>query len=58
MQAGTCPGKVALAEAAVFKDPLMAQIRIYVNDAGKALIEKIASEAGLTGIECGPPQRF
>jgi hypothetical protein len=46
------------AEAAVFKDPLMAQIRIYVNDAGKALIEKIASEAGLTGIECGLPQRF
>jgi hypothetical protein len=45
-------------DAAVFKDPLMAQIRIYVNDGGKALIEKIAFEAGLTGIECGLPQRF
>ncbi len=41
--------------AAVFKDPLTAPIRIYVNDAGKAEIERIASAAGLTGIECGTP---
>ena len=45
-------------EPAVFKDPLMATIRIYVNDAAKAEIERIVSGAGLTGIECGPPQRF
>ena len=37
---------------AVFKDPLTAMRRIYTNDAGKALIEQIASQAGLTGIEC------
>lgn len=45
-------------EPAVFKDPLMAPVRIYVNDAGKAEVERIVAEAGLTGIECGPPQRF
>ncbi len=45
-------------EPAIFKDPLMAPIRIYVNDAGRAEIERIAAHAGLTGIECGPPQRF
>jgi len=39
----------------VFKDPLMAQIRIQVNDSGKALIEKITFEAGLTGLECSLP---
>lgn len=46
------------AEAAVFKDPLMAKVRIYVNDAARAEIERIVAHAGLTGIECGPPQRF
>jgi hypothetical protein len=45
-------------EPAVFKDPLMAPIRIYVNDAAKAEVERIVAESGLTGIECGPPQRF
>ena len=45
-------------EAAVFKDPAMAAIRIYVNDAGRAEIERLASDAGLTGIECGAPQAF
>jgi len=44
--------------AAVFKDPKMGVIRIYVNDAGRAEIEKLASDAGLTGIECGTPQAF
>lgn len=43
-------------EAAVFKDPLTSQVRIYVNDAGKRTIEKLASDAGLTGIECGAPR--
>jgi hypothetical protein len=28
---------------------------MYVNDAGKALIERAAAVAGLTGIECGEP---
>ena len=45
-------------EPAVFKDPLMAPIRIYVNDAEKAEVERIVADARLTGIECGPPQRF
>ncbi len=40
--------------AAVFKDPLTAPVRIYVNDAGKRTVEKLATDAGLTGIECGP----
>ncbi len=40
-------------EPAVFKDPLTAPVRIYVNDAGKAIIEGIVKDAGLTGIECG-----
>lgn len=44
------------AEAAVFKDPEMARTRIYVNDAGKAIIEELVASAGLTGIECGPPE--
>ena len=44
--------------AAVFKDPKMGVIRIYVNDAGRAEIERLASDAGLTGVECGPPQEF
>ena len=45
-------------DAAVFKDPVMAPIRIYVNGAGRTEIERIVSDAGLTGIECGSPQRF
>ena len=40
-------------DAAVFKDLATADIRIYVNDAGKALIEKAVASASLTGIECG-----
>ncbi|HET6807095.1 MAG TPA: hypothetical protein VFH59_16795 [Frateuria sp.] len=42
-------------EPLVFKDPRTAPVRIYVNDAGKALIEREAGEAGLSGIECGEP---
>lgn len=45
-------------EAAVFKDPLTAPVRIYVNDAGKRLIEELAGDAQLTGIECGLPARL
>jgi len=44
--------------AAVFKDPLTAAMRMYTNDAGKELIERIAADAGLSGIECAAPQRF
>jgi len=44
--------------AAAFKDPKMGVIRIYVNDAGRAEVERLASNAGLTGIECGAPQAF
>jgi hypothetical protein len=29
--------------------------RIYVNDAGKALIDGLVASAGLTGIETGVP---
>lgn len=39
----------------VFKDPRTAPVRIYVNDAGKALVDEVAGAAGLTGIECGIP---
>jgi hypothetical protein len=43
-------------EPAVFKDPSTARVRIYVNDAGKAVIDELATSAGLTGIECGEPR--
>lgn len=46
------------AEPSVFKDRLMAPARIYVNDAGLQEVERIVAENGLTGIECGSPQRF
>jgi len=45
-------------EAAFFKDPTMAAIRIYVNDTGRAAIERLATDARLIGIECGAPQAF
>ncbi|MBD8879571.1 hypothetical protein IHE49_03645 [Rhodanobacter sp. 7MK24] len=41
------------AEAAVFKDPATARSRIYVNDAGKAVIDQLIASTGLSGIECG-----
>lgn len=42
-------------EPLVFKDPHTAPVRMYVNDAGKALIERAAADAGLTGVGCGEP---
>jgi hypothetical protein len=45
-------------EPAVFKDPLTASTRLYVNDPGRALLEKLAAEAGLTGLECGEPRDY
>ncbi|MGN6527286.1 MAG: hypothetical protein ACTHL8_12945 [Burkholderiaceae bacterium] len=45
-------------EAAVFKDPTTARYRIYTNDPGRQLLEKLAAEAGLTGLECGEPRDY
>jgi len=45
-------------EPAVFKDPLTASTRLYVNDPGRELLEKLAAEAGLTGLECGEPRDY
>jgi hypothetical protein len=45
-------------QASVFKDPETAAVRIYTNDAGKAMIERMAAEAALTGIECAEPKRY
>lgn len=39
------------AEPAVFKDPLTAKTKIYVNDAAKQLLEEWGTNAGLTGLE-------
>lgn len=43
-------------DAAVFKDPLTAMVRIYVNEEGKRTIEKLVAQARLTGIECAEPR--
>ena len=45
-------------EAAVFKDPETAAFRMYTNDAGRALLERLAAQAGLTGLECGEPEGY
>lgn len=45
-------------EPAVFKDPQTASTRIYVNDNGRDLLERLAAEAGLTGSECGTPRDY
>lgn len=42
-------------EAVVFKDPLMARTRIYVNQAAKDLLQKLIGEAALTGVEFVTP---
>jgi len=39
--------------AAVFKDPNTAAWRMYTNDAGREMLERLASEAALTGLEVG-----
>lgn len=43
---------------AVFKDPSTAKIRMYTNDAGRELLERLAREHGLTGLECGAPTKL
>ena len=45
-------------EAAVFKDAVTASYRIYTNDPGRDLLEKLAFESGLTGLECGEPRDY
>lgn len=45
-------------DASVFKDRPTAPVRIYVNEAGKEVVERIVADAGLTGIECGHPRRL
>ena len=39
---------------AVFKDPNTAAWRMYTNDAGREILERLSSEAALTGLEVGP----
>lgn len=39
--------------AAIFKDPSTVQSRIYINDAGRAIVDPLIGSAKLTGIECG-----
>ncbi|MCK9684907.1 hypothetical protein [Scleromatobacter humisilvae] len=43
---------------AVFKDPLTAAVRLYTNDPGRELIERLSADNGLTGIECGVPRGY
>jgi hypothetical protein len=38
-------------EPAVFKDPLTARTRIYVNDAARDLLQRLIDAAALTGTE-------
>lgn len=40
-------------EPAIFKDPATADVRIYTNDAGKAVIDECIAAGDLTGLECG-----
>lgn len=47
-------------EAAVFKDPLTARVKIYVNDTAKVTLERLIAEANLVGaafVEPGPPPK-
>jgi hypothetical protein len=40
-------------EASIFKDPSTADVRIYINEEGRELVDKLITSAKLTGIECG-----
>lgn len=40
---------------AVFKDPRTAGTRLYVNSAGKDLLERLVADAGITGLEFTEP---
>jgi hypothetical protein len=47
-------------EPAVFKDPLTAPVKIYVNEAAKAALESLIDDAGLVGaafVVPGPPPK-
>lgn len=41
--------------AAVFKDPRTAAWRMYTNEPGRELLLRLASEAGLTGLDVAEP---
>jgi hypothetical protein len=45
-------------QPAVFKDPLTASTRLYVNEPGRQLLERLAAEARLTGLECSEPRDY
>ena len=48
------------AEPAVFKDPLTAPVKIYVNEAAKVALEDLIAKADLVGaafVEPGPPPK-
>jgi hypothetical protein len=40
-------------QPAIFKDPSTADVRIYINGAGKELVDQLIGSAKLTGVECG-----
>lgn len=40
-------------KAAVFKDPSTVKTRIYINGAGRAILDPLIASAKLTGVECG-----
>ena len=56
-RAGSTIGKEAFieaavpAEAAVFKDPVTARARIYVNERGRQALEEAATQAGVQGLK-------
>jgi hypothetical protein len=39
-------------EASIFKDPSTVKSRIYINDAGRVIVNPLIASAKLTGIEC------
>lgn len=41
-------------EVAAFKDPSTVKVRIYINDAGRVIIDPFIASTTLIGIECGP----
>lgn len=43
---------------AIFKDPLTASARIYINEAGKEFFDRLIAQWEITGVECGVPEPF
>ena len=47
-------------DESVFKDPLMAAGKLYVNEAGRTVLEELIAGAGIVGaafVEPGPPPK-